>query len=494
MKTLLALLMIIGTLGAFAQPRVIWGGSRSPNSVSVAGRLPATLSETNLLWEVRLGTHQYAIPTIAGDSVYLAINDANFTRTGARASGGGLVVCLDLQTGRRNWTFISPRLMEGTRPPYYFDQWGCGICSGPVVDGDRLYVVGNRGDILCLDRQGQRNGNDGPFLDDAAYMQLAEETALTEEDGDLIWRFDMLKVCAIAPHDVCGSTILKVDNLLFICTSNGANNQHIEPQRPDAPTLIVLDARTGTLVAQDDAKIGHRIFHGNWCSPAYAEVAGRKMIFFGGGDGFLYAFDFPTPQPGRVQMLQTAWVADCNPAHYREKNGEKIPYATWRNKQPFGPCEPLGTPVIEDGRVYVAIGQSPVHGTGDGCLNCFDAATGKVLWRNETIRRSLATVALADSTVYLPDSAGMLHACDAKNGAILWSAELSAPAYYANAFVADGKVYASTERGDFWVFKAGRQNEVLFKTKLPSPPITVTATEGVLLIPMQNRLRAYSGK
>jgi len=66
--------------------------------------------------------------------------------------------------------------------------------------------------------------------------------------------------------------------------------------------------------------------------------------------------------------------------------------------------------------------------------------------------------------------------------------------YYANAFVADGKVYASTERGDFWIFKAGKEKEVLFKTKLPSPSITVTAVDGLLLIPMQNRLRVYSGK
>jgi hypothetical protein len=36
------------------------------------------------------------------------------------------------------------------------------------VDGNRVYVVGNRGEILCLDRDGQANGNDGPFLDELA--------------------------------------------------------------------------------------------------------------------------------------------------------------------------------------------------------------------------------------------------------------------------------------------------------------------------------------
>ena len=39
-----------------------------------------------------------------------------------------------------------------------------------TVDGDRAYVLDNRGVVLCLDVRGMANGNDGPFRDEAAYM------------------------------------------------------------------------------------------------------------------------------------------------------------------------------------------------------------------------------------------------------------------------------------------------------------------------------------
>ena len=66
--------------------------------------------------------------------------------------------------------------MQGINPPFHFDQWTCGICSSPAVDGNRLYVVAPRGDVLCLDREGQANGNDGPFVDEKTYMGIAADS------------------------------------------------------------------------------------------------------------------------------------------------------------------------------------------------------------------------------------------------------------------------------------------------------------------------------
>ena len=58
-------------------------------------------------------------------------------------------------------------------------QWKCGTCSGPLVDGSRVYVVGNRGEILCLDREGQANGNDGPFRkEETVEENLVEKVAV----------------------------------------------------------------------------------------------------------------------------------------------------------------------------------------------------------------------------------------------------------------------------------------------------------------------------
>ena len=36
-----------------------------------------------------------------------------------------------------------------------------GIASSPTVDGDFVYIVTNRFEVICLDVQGQANGNQG---------------------------------------------------------------------------------------------------------------------------------------------------------------------------------------------------------------------------------------------------------------------------------------------------------------------------------------------
>jgi outer membrane protein assembly factor BamB len=492
MRSVCAIAFITACLCSLAEIR--WGNGLSPNSVSSVTGLPATCTSTNLVWEVRLGTHQYSIPTIDRGKIFLGINDQGVQREGYLPSGGGAVVCLDLKTGKTLWTLPIPRVADGTVPPNFFDQWRCGVCSGPVAVGKRVFLVGNRGDVLCLDREGQLDGNDGPFRDERRYMGLPDDVPLTPQDGDIIWRYDFRKECSVLIHDTCGSTIQFVDNLLIVCTSNGTDRHHQQPLAPDAPSLIVLDAETGALIARDrEAEMGRNILHGNWSSPCFAEVSGKKLIFFAAGDGILYAFELPKRRSdGTVQQLKKVWASNCTPNHFRmDEQGKKKVYSSWQNKRQDGPSEAIGTPVYSDGHLYVATGQSPLYGLGAACLTCFDALTGAVVWRTEKLNRSLATAAIKDNILYLPDQASTLHAFDVKTGETIWTHDVGSTVCYANAFVADDKVYLGTERGGFWIFKAGREKEVLFNTRLPSPPITVTATEGALLMPLQNRIRLY---
>ncbi len=472
---------------------VRWGGGASPNCVSDARGLPETLEGVQPLWELKLGTHQYSIPTLDRGRIYLGINDAAVNRAGYRPSGGGAVLCVDLATRKTLWQLPSPRFMEGLKPPYHFDQWACGVCSGPLVAGDRVYVAGNRGDVLCLDREGQANGNGGPFMEELAYMGVTGSNAVLEAtDGDILWRYDMIAELDVVPHDTCANTPLLVDGLLYVGTSNGVDGNHEACPRPDAPMLVVLDAQTGRLVAKDDQRTGRHLLHGSWSSPCFGEAGGRKLVFIGGGDGWLYAFDVPVASAGGpVQTLRKAWSADCNPPHFRMKDGQPLAYSSTSRHLTDGPSEPVAAPVFDKGRVYVAIGQSPLYGLGNGCLSCFDAATGAVVWRSESLNRTLSAIALSEGVIFLPDSAGDLHAFDAETGAQLWSHNLEGPVNYANARVADGKVYVGTEKGDFWILKAGREKVVLSHTRLPSPPVTAAVTDGKLYIPLQNRLVVY---
>ena len=55
-------------------------------------------------------------------------------------------------------------------------QWWCssfleyvGICSSPHIEEDRLWIVTNRGEVVCLDMNGLADGNDGDFKDEQKY-------------------------------------------------------------------------------------------------------------------------------------------------------------------------------------------------------------------------------------------------------------------------------------------------------------------------------------
>lgn len=428
--------------------------------------LPDDPGSATPLWELKLGIHQYSIPRIDRGRIYLTADDSAVRQVGYQPTGGGVLMCVEQATGKLLWELPSPRYMEGVKPPFHFDQWKCGICSHPVVDGEQVFVVGNRGEVLCADRN----------------------------NGAVAWRYNFIKELGVVPHDVCGSTLLIVGDLVFACTSNGLDDRHEKVPAPLAPTLVALDKKTGKLVARDDERIGERLLHCNWSSPIAGEVNGRTLIFFGGGDGILNAFELPALSRDGVQILKKVWSYDCNPPGYRMRDGVPVPHSSHIKQRTDGPSEIIGIPVFKDGRVYVAIGQSPVHGNGQGCLSCVDAATGKEVWDSTLVDRTTATPAIADGLLYIVDTTGNAHCFDTTTGERCWVQPLGGRTWCASPFVADGKVYVSTESNKLWTLKAGRKLEVLSQTRLKSMAITPTAAEGVLYLPTQKSLAAIPGR
>jgi len=455
--------------------------------------LPEPFTADQLLWQLDLATHQYTVPKVDGEQIFIGINDLKIDHPVIESSGGGILMCREAATGKLIWQLPIPRNMDGNTPPSHFGHWKCGVCSQPTIDGDRLFIVGPRGDVLCVDRNGQADGNDGPFLDDARYMGVPANSnyTLTRTDGDVVWRYDLIRKLGVVPHDVCGSSPTQYGDCVYFCTSNGQDHRHAEMVNPDAPSLIAVEKATGRLVAIDGEPISANTFHGQWSSPVATEFGGRPMIIFGGGDGVLYAFEpaDASAADGKPAKLKTIWKRDCCPADYRMRDGKPIPYSNWRKRTPDGPSEIISTPAIHNGRVYVAIGQSPVHGPGQGVLSCVDGATGEFVWQNRDVGRTLSEAAIHDGLVYLPDYAGMLHCIDAETGKTVWQHEVGR-LWSASAAVADGRVFLGTERMAFWTLRAGREKEVLGKGRVLAMPITMTVVGDTLFLPTQRRLLA----
>lgn len=450
---------------------------------------------SEVLWKLSLGDHQYTVPRVDGDRIFIGVNDTNIQHPAVSSTGGGILMCLDRAHGTPLWQLPIPRYMPGIQPPYHFDQWTCGICSSPAVDGDRLYVVSPRGDILCLDREGQANGNAGPFLDEKAYMGIpaATDYRLAPTDGDIVWRFGMIEQLDVVPHDVCGSCPAVYGDYVYACTSNGVDDTHLHLPRPHAPSLIALDKRTGQLAATDGAISGDRILHGTWSSPVVATFGERTFVLYGGGDGVLRAYkplETGSLPSSTGPTLDMAWQYDCCPADYRMRDGQPIPYSRWNKISSDGPSEIISTPTIWNGRVYVAIGQSPVHGAGQGALSCVDGATGALVWESRKVNRTITDAVISDGLVFMADYSGLLHCLDAETGEQYWEHDTIGGVWCQTPVVANGLVYISNEKNRMWVLRASREKTVVAQGRARSTPITPVLQDGILYFPTQHDLAA----
>ena len=133
-----------------------------------------------------------------------------------------------------------------------------GIASSPLVEDGRLYYVSNRGVVLCLDVEGFRdNENDGPFTDEELTSQF---------DADVIWAFDMMEEVGAYPHNLSNSSPVLWDDLIYVSTSNGQDESHVNIPSPRAPAIIAINKVTGELVWEDNS-VEDRILHGQWSTP-----------------------------------------------------------------------------------------------------------------------------------------------------------------------------------------------------------------------------------
>ena len=89
-----------------------WGGASSPNMVSGARNLPTDPGNTEPLWEIKTGTHQYSIPTLDRGRIFVAANDSGIERTGFQPTSGGVVMCVEQATGKLVWRLPSPALLR----------------------------------------------------------------------------------------------------------------------------------------------------------------------------------------------------------------------------------------------------------------------------------------------------------------------------------------------------------------------------------------------
>ncbi len=153
-----------------------------------------------------------------------------------------------------------------------------------------------------------------------------------KKDADILWRYDMMDELGVFPHNASNCSVITLGDTLFACTSNGQDWTHVNIPSPLSPSFIALDKKTGEFLGEDDAEIGPRIMHGQWTSPSIGKVNGKKQVYFGGGDGVLYAFD-PTPvKEGDVELHQEGLVVRRRARGVQEGQGRQADQISRRGR------------------------------------------------------------------------------------------------------------------------------------------------------------------
>ncbi|MEI6340950.1 MAG: PQQ-binding-like beta-propeller repeat protein [Verrucomicrobiota bacterium] len=175
------------------------------------------------------------------------------------------VIALDVETGKQAWAVpVGPR---------YENNWGDGPRMTPTVVDGRIYALGARGDLVCLNAK----------------------------DGSQAWTKSLVKDLGGKLQDWGYTESPLVHNGLVYCTPGGANG-----------TMAALDALTGA-VAWRTKDITDTA---QYSSPILAKVGGKEQVVqlvmkrFFGVDPKTGAVAWNIEFPGRVAVIPTPIVHD----------------------------------------------------------------------------------------------------------------------------------------------------------------------------------------
>jgi outer membrane protein assembly factor BamB len=482
----------------------MYGGSPGRNMINLADK--GVVSEwdvedgKNVKWKAELGSRSYGGPTISGGRVFVGTNNGT-PRDEMIKGDKGVVMCFDEKDGSFLWQAVHDKLQSGQVNDWPHE----GICSSPAVEGDRVYYVSNRCEVVCATTAGLGETNVG----------FTGEKYTGNNHADIVWIYDMIKEMNVFPHNMAACSPLIVGDVIFVVTANGVDEGHINIPAPDAPSFLALNKKTGKLLWASNVP-GKAIMHGQWSNPSWGVIGGVPQVIFPGGDGWLYTFE---PETGKL-----LWKFDCNPkkAPRYELGGKGV-------RSDF-----IATPVVYEGKVYIGVGQDPEHYEGVGYFYCIDPAgkTGDIspelvtkedledptkretkpnpnsgqVWvyggpttdpdadRDYIFGRTMSTCSIHDGLIYVGELAGYVHCLDAKTGKKLWVHDLKSALWGSTSWV-DGKVYVATEDGDVWIYKHGKELGEPVRMEMGEPVrSTPVVHKGVLYILGEKTLFALGAK
>ena len=317
----------------------------------------------NVVWEAPMGLG-YAPPVTSRGRLF------HFDRFGDDCR----LTCRNAETGKLLWKYEFPTT--------YDDLYGYspGPRACPVVDDDRVYILGPEGMLVCV----------------------------KVEDGQKVWSLGTQKAFHVHKNFFgVGSVPIVEGDLLIVAVGGspkGLRPEDLREAKGDGSGIVAFDKLTGKVVYKITDELA------SYSSPVLATIDGRRWCFYFSRGG-LVGFE---PKTGKVDF-QFPWrakphdsvnasnplivgnrvlITECyglGSALLKVAAGKKSE-TIWSDADNERDDQSLrchwNTPVHVDGYVYASSGRHE----NEAELRCVELATGKIIWKEPNLERCSLTL------------------------------------------------------------------------------------------------------
>jgi outer membrane protein assembly factor BamB len=311
-----------------------------------------------------------------------------------RRGDAARLLCMNARTGKELWAF--------EYPTDYEDMYGYngGPRCSPVIDGDRVYMLGVEGMLHCL----------------------------RAADGRVLWKVDTAERFGVVQNffGVGSTPVVEKDLLLVMVGGSPLESQGIPTGQLDRVVgngsgIVAFDKNTGDVVYQTTDELA------SYASLKLATIRGRRWCFAFARGG-LVGFD---PATGKADF------------HY-----------PWRDRK----LESVNasTPVVVGDQVFI----SETYGLGSSLLRVRPGGY-EIVWRDDPRKRDKAMMAHWNTPIY---HEGYLYGCSGRHtsgadvrcirwstGEVMWTVPRTTRT---SLLYADGHFISLGEYGELMLFKA----------------------------------------
>jgi len=418
----------------------------------------------------------------------------------------------------QNWpSFRGPNasgVAEGTNPPVTWDLeksqnvlWKTGIPglshSSPIVWGNNIFVI----TAVSSDAKPTFKAKDrgiGLANDDVSHTWMI--FALDKRNGRVIWTEKAYEGVPRAKRHVKATQAnsTPVTDGRYVVALFGSEG------------LACYDIKGKLLWKQDLGVLNPGLWDDKESSWGHASspIIYRDLVFVqadGHKQSFIAAFSLKDgKQAWRVERNEiTSWTT---PAIYQGKDRVELIANGGRYIRGYDPLTgkelwrfadsdtqvKMQAPLIANDLIYITGGYPPGRAmyafrpgaVGDISLKSGEDKNAFLAWTTSKGSPYTPTPIIYGDLFYVLADNGVLSAYDAKTGENIYQQRLPT-SFSASPVAANGKLYLSSEDGDVFVVKAGRQYELLSRNVMSQPLMATPAlTEGMLIVRGENAIYA----